>query len=527
MPLRRSSAVPFLLGLLCAGPVAAATGTLVVCTEASPDFLNAQLSTTSFDVSEQVADRLVEMQPGGSDLIPALAESWSVSPDGLAYTFKLRRGVKFQSNARFTPTREMNTDDVVFSFRRMFDRSDPFYQSANGNFPEFLDLLQPSLQSVERIDDHTVVFRSKSPLAPLLPTLSIQPFSILSAEYAARLQKLGHPGDLDIELIGTGPFSLVQYQKDLLVRFRAFPGYWGPPDRAAKVEQLVFAITPDASVRDAKLRANECQVARYPNPADLPELRANPQIRVEEVGIAVTNYVYFNLTRKPFDDLRVRQALAMAIDYDALASIAFQGGVPAGSLVPPALWGHNPTLQPYRHDPEQAKKLLAEAGYPNGFATDLWAIPVVRPYMPNGRRAAAMIQSDWAKIGVRARIVTYEWGEYLKRIRDGGAPIGMLGDLWDYPDPSEVMLEFVCHSPDNAPRFCSRAYDDAVHQANLITDQARRARLYQQAQQALYAAIPLVRLADVKAFVPVRRGVEGFRPQALGSQPYGGVALAQ
>ena len=207
---------------------------------------------------------------------------------------------------------------------------------------------------------------------------------------------------------------------------------------------------------------------------------------MEQGQISVTNYIYFDLDRRPLDDLRVRKALALAIDHDALAAVAFPGGVPAAGLVPPALWGYDPSLHPYPHDPDAARRLLAEAGYPNGFSTELWAMPVSRPYVPNGRRAAAMIQADWAKIGVQARIVTYEWGEYLKRTRDGDAPIAMLGDIWDYPDPSEVMLEFVCRAPANAAHFCSPAYDAAVLRANVVTDQAERARLYQQAQRAMY-----------------------------------------
>ncbi|MGH7153992.1 MAG: ABC transporter substrate-binding protein, partial [Acetobacteraceae bacterium] len=379
-------AAALVLGLGVGG--ARAADTLVVCTEASPDFLNAQMSTanTSFDVTEQVSDRLVEMKTGTSELIPGLAESWTISPDGLTYTFKLRHGVKWQSNAHFKPTRDMNADDVVFSFQRMFDQSNPFYKSANGNFPEFLDLVQPNLQSIEKTDEYTVVFHLKSPLAPLLPSLSMQPFSIVSAEYAASLEKSGKPADLDRDLIGTGPFSFVQYQKDALVRFRAFPEFWGKTggeaDRAAKVDNLVFAITPDASVRYAKLRTNECQIARYPNPADLPAMRANPELKVQEAQIAGTNYIYFKTDKKPFTDVRVRRALAMAIDMPDLVKAVFQGsGTEAAALVPPVLWGHNASLKPYPYDPDAAKKLLAEAGYPNGFSTDLWAIPVVRAYM--------------------------------------------------------------------------------------------------------------------------------------------------
>ena len=196
----------------------------------------------------------------------------------------------------------------------MFDKSNPFYQSANGNFPEFVDLVAPNLQSIDKIDDYTVVLKLKAPLAPLLPSLSMQPFSILSAEYAAALQKSGKLGALDQEPIGTGPFSFASYQKDAVIRFRAFPDFWGAkgaqPDRMAKVDNLVFVITPDASVRYAKLRTNECQIARYPNPADLPAMRANPDLKVQEAAIAGTNYIRFRVDRKPLDDKRVRLAVS-------------------------------------------------------------------------------------------------------------------------------------------------------------------------------------------------------------------------
>ena len=136
---------------------------------------------TSFDISEQVSDRLVQIEPGNSALQPGLAKSWTVSSDGLQYTFKLRHEVKWQSNEIFTPTRPMNADDVVFSFKRMSDQSDPFYKTAGGNFPEFIDLLEPNLVSITRAGDDTVIVTLKSPDAALLPALSIpallDPFS--------------------------------------------------------------------------------------------------------------------------------------------------------------------------------------------------------------------------------------------------------------------------------------------------------------------------------------------------------------
>ena len=203
---------------------------------------------------------------------------------------------------------------------------------------------------------------------------------------------------------------------------------------------MVFSITKDPAVRFAKLQTGECQVARYPNPADLPAMRKTANIVVPEAPVAAESMLAFRVDKKPFSDRRVREALAISIDLDALLNSVFQGsGLPTASLVPSALWGHNGTLKPRPYDPARAKALLVEAGYPNGFSTDLWAIPVTRAYMPNGRRTAELIQADWAKIGVTAKIVTFEWGEFLRRRRAGEADVTMMGGTWDYPDPSELL----------------------------------------------------------------------------------------
>ena len=511
--------------------------TLVVCSEANPNALNAALSdaNTSFDVTEQIADRLVEMQAGTSKVIPGLAESWTVSPDGLHYLFKLRHGVRFQSNARFTPTRDMNADDVVFSFERMLDKANPYHTVDGGTYEMFDDFVAPVLKAVRRVGDDTVAFDLRTPSASLLSALTVQSFSVWSAEYAAAMLKAGTPAEMDMAPLGTGPFQLVQFQNDSLIRFRAFPQYWGGKSDAnlpgARVENLVFTITPDPAVRFAKLRAGECQIARYPSPADLDTMRHTPGIVVPQAPIAAESMLSFRVDRKPFDDLRVRRALAMAIDLDSLVKAVFQGsGVPTGALVPSALWGHNATLQPYPYDPARAKALLAEAGYPNGFSTELWAIPVARAYMPNGRRAAELIQADWARAGVTAKIVTFEWGEFLRRRRAGEAPVAMNGGTWDYPDPSELTQTQTCDAiadGSNVSHWCNHAFTDLIHRADLVTGQAERARLYQQAQVVFHDEVPSMMFADVQGFIGVRSTVQDFHLHFLGGQPFRGVALSK
>jgi dipeptide transport system substrate-binding protein len=527
--------------LLAAGMALAVAGgparadTLVVCSEASPDALNAALSdsNTSFDVSEQIADRLVEMEIGGSKVIPGLAESWTVSPDGLRYTFKLRHGVKFQSSDKWKPTRELNADDVVFSFTRMYDDANPYHKLGSSSYPMYDDFIGPALKSVSKVSADTVQFDLKTPSASMLSALTVQSFSIWPAEYAAAMQKAGTPDQFDLAPLGTGPFQLVQYQKDSLLRFRAFNDFWGAKgpmkQRAAKVDQLVFSIAKDPAVRFAKLRTNECQVARYPSPTDLPAMRATKGVVVPGAPIAALSMVSFRVDKKPFDDRRVREALAIAIDRKAILDAVFQGsGKPTDSLVPTALWGHNDTIKPRAYDPVRAKQLLTEAGYANGFETDLWAIPVVRAYMPNGRRVAEMIQADWAKLGVKVNIVTYEWGEFLKRRRAGEATVTEMGGTWDYPDPSELIVWSVCDSVangSNVSHWCNKDFSAIVAKADIVTDQAERAKLYQQAQTIFDADIPGVMLADVQAFAATSDKVQGFKLHFLGGQPFGGVSL--
>ena len=514
---------------------AARAETLVVCSEASPDALNATLSdsNTSFDVSEQIADRLVEMKIGGSEVIPGLAESWTISPDGMRYVFKLRHGVHFQSSDRFKPTRDLNADDVVFSFMRVLDPASSYHKVSGGAYPMFDDFISPVVKSVTRLGDDSVAFDLKAPSSSLLSALTVQSFSVWPAEYAAAMEKAGTPETFDQSPLGTGPFQLIQYQKDSLIRFRAFADFWGAkgamPERAAKVDQMVFSINKDPAVRFAKLRANECQVARYPSPADVGTMRTTAGITVPEAPVAAESMIAWRVDKKPFNDRRVRQALAEAIDLKSLLSAVFQGsGTATASLVPSALWGHNAALMPRPYDPAHAKALLAEAGYPDGFSTEIWAIPVVRAYMPDGRRAAELIQADWAKIGVTAKIVTFEWGEFLRRRRAGEADVAMMGGTWDYPDPNELIYWSTCAAipaGSNVSHWCNKEFSDLVAKADIVVDQAERARLYEQAQAVFHEDIPGVMLADVKGFAAVRDSVHGFKLHFLGGQPFGGVSV--
>ncbi|WP_246716355.1 ABC transporter substrate-binding protein [Martelella soudanensis] len=413
---------------------AAHAGVLTVCIEGAPETFNPELTSngTTAYVLGQIYDGLVSVERGGSEIEPALAENWDISEDGKTYTFHLRHDVTWQSNDSFTPTRPMNADDVVFTFDRMMNEDNPYHGVSGGTYVTFNAKLADNIDTIEKIDDYTVAFKLKQPLAAFLGTMAHGSIVITSAEYADAMMEAGTPEQYDLDPIGTGPFELQAYQTDAVVRLLPFADTWGAvigdDERTPMVDAVVMAISADATVRLQRAEANECLISLYPNLADRTEIEDAENLDAVQTPVASTGMLHFNFRDDRLNKQKVRQALAEAIDMDNLVDVVYSGmGHATGAVVPPAMWGSAEDIAPWPYDPEDAKKLLADAGYPDGFEVDLWAVPVSRPYMPNGRRAAEMIQADWADIGVKANIVTYEWAEYIQRARNGEAQVGMFG----------------------------------------------------------------------------------------------------
>lgn len=532
----KKAAVYSLLSLLACAPVQAAV--LSVCLEGSPEIFNPQLTSsgTTATVLGQIYDGLVSVKKGGSEIEPALAESWSVSDDQRTYTFKLRKGVKWQSNKSFQPSRDFDADDVLFTFDRMMKPDHPYAKVSGGNYITFSTKLADALESVTKVDAQTVAFKLKQPLAPFIGIMAHQSLAITSAEYAEMLAKAGAKDQLDRDPIGTGPFALQAYQTNAAVRLKPFPESWGAvagiAERTAKVDAAVLVISPDASVRLQRALAGECLISLYPNLADRDVIAKNPNLEAVQTQVPSVGFITFNFKDEKFKDQRVRAALAHAIDMKPLVDVIYNGmGVVTGALVPPALWGHDASIGAHSYDPAKAKALLAEAGFPNGLSTQLWAVPVARPYMPNGRRAAEMIQANWAAIGVKAEIVTYEWGEYIKRARAGEAQVGMFGGIYDFPDPSQIPNNyFTCDSsgkpsPSNIGAWCNAEFIGLMNQAGAISDQAERTALYKKAQAVFHREVPAVILGGADDITAVNKRVKNFTPAIFGASRLSGVTV--
>jgi dipeptide transport system substrate-binding protein len=379
-----------------------------------------------------------------------------------------------------------------------------------------------------KVDDYTVKMVLNRPEAPMLANLAMDFASIMSKEYADKLDADGKKEMLNQQPVGTGPFQYVDYQKDAVIRYKAHPDYWNGKQ---PIDDLVFAITIDAAVRQQKLKAGECHVAPYPNPADIADLKADPNLNVmEQEGLNV-GYLAYNTLQAPFDKTEVRKALNMAINKQAIMDAVFQGaGQIAKNPIPPTMWSYNDEIQDDPYDVEGAKKALEAAGVKD-LKMKIWAMPVQRPYNPNARRMAELIQADFAKVGVTAEIVSYEWAEYLKlskeKDRDGAVLLGWTGDNGDPDNFLAVLLGCDAVGNNNRAMWCNNEFDDLIQKAKTLPNNDQREPLYKQAQEVFKRESPWATIAHSVVFMPMSKKVSGYKMDPLGSHRFDGVDIAE
>lgn len=539
----KQAVIPFLVGasLLASAPFAQAATNLVFCSEGSPaGFDPGQYTTgTDFDASaETMFNRLTQFERGGTAVIPGLATSWDVSTDGLTYTFHLREGVKFHTTPYFKPTRNFNADDVLFTFNRMINKDDPFRKAYPTEFPYFTDMgMDTNITKIEKVDDNTVKFTLKEVDAAFIQNMAMSFASVQSAEYAAKLLKEGKAADINQKPIGTGPFVFKSYQKDSNIRYTGNKDYWKPDD--VKIDNLIFAITTDPSVRIQKLKKGECQITLFPRPADLKALREDKALKMPDQAGFNLGYIAYNVmpelkgqtTPNPLADLKVRQALDMAVNKPQIIESVYQGaGQLAVNAMPPTQWSYDTTIKDAKYDPEKAKELLKEAGVKEGTEIVLWAMPVQRPYNPNAKLMAEMLQSDWKKIGLNVKIQSYEWGEYIKRAKGGEQQAMLIGWSGDNGDPDNWLnVLFGCDSltGNNFSKWCDKKFDGIVKEAKRTSDQAKRTELYKQAQHVLKDAVPYTPIAHSTVFQPMRAEVQDFKISPFGLNSFYGVSVSK
>ena len=442
---------------------------------------------------------------------PLLAESYTASPDGLSYTFKLRHGVKFQDGTDF------NAEAVKVNLERVLDKSNGLARYNQFN----------RIKSVTVVDPYTVKIELNEPFSALINALA-HPSAMMISPTA--LKKWGK--DIALHPVGTGPFEFVEWKPAEYLKVQKFDGYWrkGYP----KIDTLTFRTVTDNNTRAAVVQTGEAQFA-YPVPYEQASLlKANPKLELVATPSITTRYVSMNTLQKPFDDVRVREAVNYAINKDALAKVAFAGyAFPAQGVVPQGV-AFAEKMTPWPYDPAKARELLKEAGYPTGFSTSLWS-----GYNDGtSAKVVQFLQQQLAQVGIKTSIEMLESGQRVQRVQTvkdpKTAPVRMYYGGWSASTgEADWALRPLLTTNGWPPVFYNTAYysnkevDKDVSDALSITDATRRQQLYADAQQRVWKDAPWAFLTTDRNLSVESKKLSGFYVMPDGSFNFGDVDLAQ
>jgi peptide/nickel transport system substrate-binding protein len=506
--------------LLLAGP-ALAQSTFIFGAQGEPVDLDPAIITDGISsrITTQIYEPLVKYKGATTEVVPALAEKWQVSKDGTVWTFTLRKNVKFHDGTPF------NAAAVVWNFERWRFSNHPqhenqakagrtfeYYGAQFGGFDD-----KSLITKVEAVNPNTVRITLKSPQGPFLANLAMFVFYMASP---TAVEKYGTA--FGKNPVGTGPFKFVEWKVGQEVILEANKDYW---DKAhmPKVQRVIVRNIKDNSQRLAALKAGEIHGMEGLNPDDVKVVKADPNLQIILRPTNTTGYVAFNYKVKEFQDGRVRQAFAHAINKKGIVDALYGGtGMVATQFQPPPLWGYNKELKDYEYNPERARQLLKDAGFGAGLKEitwddgrkeplQFWYMPVSRPYYPNPKEIAEAIAADLAKAGITVQLQTTDWTVYLDKSRKGQLSMFMLGWTGDNGDPDNFVCYFFCAI--GAPRmgfYANQPLTDLLLEAQKMTDQRKRAGLYRKAEQMIHDDVARLFIAHNQPPLAFLKKVQGY-----------------
>ncbi|WP_241572807.1 ABC transporter substrate-binding protein SapA [Rosenbergiella nectarea] len=512
---------------LCTASPTHNTG-IVYCVNGEVNTFNPQLASGGVVIdtlSAQLYDRLLDVDPYTFRLIPALAERWEVKDEGATFIFHLRSDVSFQHTPWFTPSRKMNADDVVFSFARLFDTHHPWHQVNGGHYPYF-DSLQfaDSVQSVKKLDSHTVEIKLVHPDASFLWHMATHYAPILSAEYAHHLSQDYQQETLDRQPVGTGPYQLSEYRSGQFIRLQRNPFYWkGVP----RLRQVVIDLGAGGTGRLSKLLTGECDVLAYPAASQLTILRDDPRLRMTLRPGMNMAFLAFNTRRPPLDNVNVRRALSLAINNERLmASIYYGTAETAASVLPRASWAYDNESTVTEYAPDKAKQLLKQM-HINDLHLKMLVPVASEPWNPSQLKTAELIQADLARIGVQVDIQPVEGRFQENQLMAMNHDLTLGGWSTDSNDPDSFFRPMLScaaiNSGTNYAHWCDEQFDDTLHLALLSQQLSGRIDYYRQAQQILAQQLPILPLASSLRLQAYRYDIKGLVLSPFGNSSFAGV----
>ncbi|WP_459617805.1 glutathione ABC transporter substrate-binding protein GsiB [Bordetella sp. 2513F-2] len=442
---------------------------------------------------------------------PVLAESYEVTPDGLTYTFKLRQGVKFHDGTDF------NAEAVKANLDRVLDRDNHLARYNQFN----------RIEKIEVVDAHTVRITLKEPFAPFINSLAHASAAIISP---TALKKYGK--EIAFNPVGTGPFVFDGWKQTDYVKGKKFDGYWkkGYP----KVDTITWKPVLENSTRAAMLQTGEADFA-YTLPYEQAELlKKSDKLDVLTGDSIITRYISFNVQHKPFDNVKVRQAINYAINREALAKVAFSGyAFPAQGIVPQGV-KYAYKMDPWPYDPAKAKQLLAEAGYPNGFESVLWG-----GYSnTTTQKVLQFVQQQLRQVGIKVSVQALEVGQRTEMVQSAPdpatAPVRMYYAGWSSSTgEADWALRPLLASESFPPRLNNTAYykndlvDGNIAKALRSVDEAEKEQLYKGAQEQIWKDAPWAALVTEKMLYARSKKLDGVYVMPDGNINSGEISVSE
>lgn len=454
----------------------------------------------SFKVARNIYETLVQFGEDDTSIKPSLAKEWEISEDQLTYTFTLQEGVKFHDGTVF------NAEAVVKNFERWMNGTVDQFPYYGDMFGGFVDDKNHIIDTVKALDEHTFEIKLKKPSAALLNNLAMTAFSIASP---SAIEKEGDK--FGENPVGTGPFKFKSWNRNDSIELTKNEDYWqnGYP----KVTKLIYRTLPDNAARLNSLVTGEIDIADGLSPSDHKRIEEDSNLQLLKRPSFNVGYLGMTMTQKPLNDSKIRQAVSLAIDRQAIVSSFFEGlATEAKNPLQPTSLGYNENTEPYTFDVEKAKGLLKESSY-DGKVVELWAMPVPRPYMPDGQKVAEAIQKNLETIGMKTKIVTYEWATYLDKTRKGEAQLFLLGGTSDNGDPDNLLSLFFDESGSlNNSQLNDVKIQNWLAEARSTTDETKREEIYGEIQNRLREIVPVLPLVHSTPIVGARSNVENYKP---------------
>ncbi|HEY0381928.1 MAG TPA: ABC transporter substrate-binding protein [Candidatus Elarobacter sp.] len=461
----------------------------------------------SLNTTNEVMQNLVTFKPGSFDVVGDAAKTWSRSADGKTWTFELYPNLVFSDG---TP---LDAKAVKFNFDRWRLTTNPahgnfaysYYADDFGGFPGVIaDVQAPTATRV--------VVKLAQPFGPFLRDIAEQSFALGSPQAIT-----ADPKAFEIKPVGSGPYMVAEWQRDDHITLVANPKWSG---QKPGYQTVIIRDIPDQATSVLSIQKGDIDILTDPRPDDAKALAKQTGITVVEQPSNNVSYVAMHVEKKPFGDVRVRRAVAYALDAATMAkSLYSSGAVVAGNWTPPGMLGENPAVKAYAHDVAKARALLAQAGFPHGFATTLSYSTAPRPYLPEPQRVAETIQADLAQAGIQITLQPSEWGVFLDKIKHGQHEMCLIGWTGDNGDPDNFFYPLLdqdsARKDGNAQNY-SFWRDPAFHKLMLAgqatVDEAQRKKIYMQANAMVHDQAPAISLVHTTVPLVMKSSVRGFVP---------------